>query len=61
MAPFEHVRHLPDIYPQMRLRTVGGTGHHLFLTHTALCLDMFREFLEEDPRRASADKMIGIL
>ena len=54
VAPFDHVRHLPDIYPHMRLRAVGGTGHHLFLTHTALCLDLFREFLAEDSRLALA-------
>jgi len=50
VAPLDHVRPLPDLYPHMRLRTVRGTGHHLFLTHTRLCLDMFREFLEEDGR-----------
>ena len=48
VAPLDHVRPLPELYPFMRLRTVRGTGHHLFLTHTRLCLDLFREFLRED-------------
>jgi len=60
VAPFDHVRHLPDIYPHMRLRAVGGTGHHLFLTHTALCLDMFRDFLEDGPGREAVDTGIEV-
>ena len=48
VAPLAHVRPLPELYPHMRLRSVRGTGHHLFLTHTRLCLDLFREFLAEE-------------
>lgn len=48
VAPCDHVRNLPDRYSQMRLRTVKGTGHHLFLTHTSMCLDLLRAFLNED-------------
>lgn len=48
VAPFDHVRPLPDLYPSMRLHAMRGTGHHLFLTHTAACLNLFREFLKED-------------
>jgi len=54
VAPLDHVRPLPELYPHMRLRTVRGTGHHLFLTHTRFCLDLFREFLEEDERGPAA-------
>ena len=47
VAPLDHVRPIPELYTHIRLRTVRGTGHHLFLTHTRLCLDLFREFLNE--------------
>jgi pimeloyl-ACP methyl ester carboxylesterase len=50
VAPLEHVAPIPELYPHMRLRTVRGTGHHLFLTHTRMCLDLFREFLNEGNR-----------
>jgi len=60
VAPFEHVRPLPELYPYMRLRTVRGTGHHLFLTHTTLCLDLFREFLKEDRHKAPAHSRVDI-
>ena len=49
VAPIDHVRPLPLLYPSMRLHAVRGTGHHLFLTHTRTCIDLMREFLEEDP------------
>jgi pimeloyl-ACP methyl ester carboxylesterase len=48
VAPLDHVRPLPGLYPYMSLRTVRGTGHHLFLTHTRLCLNLLREFLEDE-------------
>ncbi len=47
VAPIDHVRPLPDLYPSMRLHAMRGTGHHLFLTHTRMCLELFREFLGE--------------
>ena len=48
VAPIDHVRPLPELYPSMRLRAIRGTGHHLFLTHTRTCLELFREFLREE-------------
>ena len=60
VAPFDHVRHLPELYPYMRLRTIAGTGHHLFLTHTAMCLDLLREFLNEVPREAPAPSRLDV-
>jgi hypothetical protein len=30
----------------MRLETIPGTGHHLFLTHTALVMGLILGFLE---------------
>jgi len=53
VAPLAHVRPLPASYPFMRLRTVRGTGHHLFLTHTRLCLDLLREFLSGESQGAA--------
>ena len=48
VAPIDHVRPLPELYPSMRLQAMRGTGHHLFLTHTRMCLELFQEFLGED-------------
>lgn len=48
VAPIDHVRPLPELYPSMRLQAMRGTGHHLFLTHTRMCLELFLEFLGED-------------
>jgi pimeloyl-ACP methyl ester carboxylesterase len=48
VAPIDHVRPLPELYPSMRLHAMRGTGHHLFLTHTRVCLELFQEFLGED-------------
>lgn len=47
VAPLAQIRHLPDSYPQMRLRTIARTGHHLFLTHTRHSLNLIRGFLDE--------------
>jgi pimeloyl-ACP methyl ester carboxylesterase len=47
VAPLAHISELPDRYPYMRLVTVDGTGHHVFLTHTRLCLEHVSLFLEE--------------
>lgn len=46
VAPLGHVRQLPARWPYMRLETVRGTGHHLFLTHTKRCLALTARFLE---------------
>ena len=57
VAPLEHVTPLAARYPFMRLRPVAGTGHHVFLTHTRLCLDLIQSFLEDgvqDDSRAGA-------
>jgi pimeloyl-ACP methyl ester carboxylesterase len=48
VAPIDHVRPLPELYPSMRLHAMRGTGHHLFLTHTRMCLELFQEFLGEE-------------
>jgi pimeloyl-ACP methyl ester carboxylesterase len=45
VAPLAHVSDLPDLYPEMRLVTIGGTGHHVFLTHTRTCLEHLQKFL----------------
>ncbi|MFQ5876778.1 MAG: alpha/beta fold hydrolase [Acidobacteriota bacterium] len=48
VAPLDHVRPLPRDYPHMRLETIRGTGHHLFLTHTRRCLRLIEDFLRQD-------------
>ena len=48
VAPLDHIRLLPTTYPFMRLETIRGTGHHLFLTHTRRCLELMEEFLRQD-------------
>ena len=48
VAPLDHIRLLPTTYPFMRLETIRGTGHHLFLTHTRRCLELIEEFLRQD-------------
>lgn len=52
VAPLDHLRHLPAAYPFIRLHPVARTGHHVFLTHTRLCLDLIHSFLTE---RVGAD------
>ncbi|HET6279256.1 MAG TPA: alpha/beta hydrolase, partial [Candidatus Polarisedimenticolia bacterium] len=47
VAPLEHIVPLPHAYPQMRLVTRRGTGHHLFLTHTRWCMRLIADFLSE--------------
>ncbi len=47
VAPLSHVLDLPRSYSFMRLETIRGTGHHLFLTHTRQCLDRIVWFLRE--------------
>jgi pimeloyl-ACP methyl ester carboxylesterase len=47
VAPLGHVLPLPAAYPHMRLHTIRGTGHHLFLTHTRQCLALIAGFLRE--------------
>lgn len=59
VAPIDHVRPLPELYPSMRLHAVRGTGHHLFLTHTRTCLELFREFLLEDADRGRITSRSG--
>lgn len=45
VAPLDHVLPLPAAYPHLRLHTIRGTGHHLFLTHTRQCLALIAGFL----------------
>jgi len=59
VAPIDRVRPLPLLYPSMRLHAVRGTGHHLFLTHTRTCIDLMREFLEEDPAGRQIASKVG--
>ena len=47
VAPLSHIRQLPALYPFMTLRTIKGTGHHLFLTHTRQCLELISGFIKE--------------
>jgi pimeloyl-ACP methyl ester carboxylesterase len=54
VAPLDHVRPIPELYTHMRLCTLRGTGHHLFLTHTRQCMDLFREFLSEGSQEQGA-------
>ena len=49
VAPLDHITPLPGIYRNMRLQTVGGTGHHLFLTHTRRCMRLISEFVQDAP------------
>src|SRR5262245_41994241 len=62
VAPLDHVRPLPQLYPFMRLHALRGTGHHLFLTHTRTCLQLMREFLaeESDDRLSASEARNGI-
>ena len=60
VAPLDHVRPIPELYAHMRLRTVRGTGHHLFLTHTRLCLDLFREFLNEGTQEQGTQSPVRV-
>ena len=56
VAPLRHVLDLPRRSPFMRLETIRGTGHHLFLTHTRQCLDRIVWFLRE--RRQVGDRLL---
>jgi len=49
VAPFEHVRPLPGIYPWMRLIAIPGSGHHMLHTHGRQVLSAIREFFEDAP------------
>ena len=60
VAPLDHVRPIPDMYAHVRLRSVRGTGHHLFLTHTRLCLDLFREFLDEGTQEQGTQSPVRV-
>ncbi|TDI30338.1 MAG: alpha/beta hydrolase [Acidobacteria bacterium] len=45
VAPLENVRALPESYANIRLVEIGGSGHHIFLTHTRRCLELMEEHL----------------
>jgi pimeloyl-ACP methyl ester carboxylesterase len=47
VAPLDHVRRLPESFPFMRVHPISRTGHHVFLTHTRLCLDLIQSFLQD--------------
>jgi pimeloyl-ACP methyl ester carboxylesterase len=46
VAPLDHLRVLPSAYPFMRLETIRGTGHHLFLTHPRRCVSLISGFID---------------
>jgi len=46
VAPVDHIRHLPQAYPFMKLKIIRSSGHHVFLTHTKRCLRAMDAFLE---------------
>jgi pimeloyl-ACP methyl ester carboxylesterase len=48
VAPLAHLTDLATLYPSIRLATIAGTGHHVFLTHTRRCLSLMSRFLEEE-------------
>jgi pimeloyl-ACP methyl ester carboxylesterase len=60
VAPLDHVRPIPELYTHMRLCTLRGTGHHLFLTHTRQCMDLFREFLSEGSQEQAAHSPVRV-
>jgi len=60
VAPLDHVRPIPELYAHMRLCTLRGTGHHLFLTHTRQCMDLFREFLSEGSQEQAAPSPVRV-
>ena len=60
VAPLDHVRPIPELYTHMRLCTLRGTGHHLFLTHTRQCMDLFREFLSEGSQEQAAPSPVRV-
>lgn len=48
VAPFEHVRPLPGMYPWMRLVTVPESGHHMLHTHAKQVVRAMKRFLLSD-------------
>jgi pimeloyl-ACP methyl ester carboxylesterase len=47
VAPLANLADLATLYPHIRLTTVAGTGHHVFLTHTRQCLSLLSRFIDE--------------
>ena len=47
VAPAGLIADLPERYPQFRVETIPGTGHHVFLTHTGRCLELIQAFLAQ--------------
>jgi len=60
VAPYETIYSLPAVYPFMRLASIRGTGHHLFLTHTRRCLELIEAFLADDPRSVRGDTVESV-
>jgi pimeloyl-ACP methyl ester carboxylesterase len=48
VAPLAHLTDLETLYPHIRLATVAGTGHHVFLTHTHQCLSLLSRFIQDE-------------
>jgi pimeloyl-ACP methyl ester carboxylesterase len=51
VAPFEYIQSLAGTHPWMRLREIPASGHHVFLTHTRVCLRELEHFLGESTER----------
>lgn len=49
VAPFDHIRDLPETYPYMDLVAIAGSGHHIFLTHTKSCMRLIEKHLRAAP------------
>jgi pimeloyl-ACP methyl ester carboxylesterase len=57
VAPLAQIADLATLYPHMRISTVAGTGHHVFLTHTSHCISLMEQFLEDE---ASSEKIASV-
>jgi pimeloyl-ACP methyl ester carboxylesterase len=45
VAPYEHIRPLPEIYPNIRLVTLPSAGHHVFITDTRKVRRLISDFI----------------
>lgn len=45
VAPYEHIRSLPEQFPNIRLVTLDTSGHHVFLTDTRRVRRLLEDFL----------------
>lgn len=52
VAPLRGILDLPTTHPHPSLAVIRGAGHHPFLTHPPICLDLIEAHLDERPPRA---------